>query len=354
MNRTLACFTRGLLRGCLLLSAGCSSSNDSASPSHADAGPWNASPSRDGAALGPASDAGSVFLGRTCQRDLDCGMGLVCLLSDSQTLGGEGAPGGYCTRSCTADPTFCQGLAPNAACHEFGTALAPSRYCVLGCEFGSSLAGQKCHGRRDVACTAPGQGVGSVGWCLPRCSSDQDCCNNPGSCRTTCDPVTGLCFYGQRAGAPIGSACSPGQPDICRGYCTPLSMIAGSSSAYVCTEACTVGAYPACGWAGPTFGPAGALCYSAVPAVANGAGAAAGDAGSCVALCGCDGDCPSPDTHCQPFDDVSLALATQRLGACVASAASAATACGGTASTDSAATPSAVGSAGVGGASGTL
>ncbi len=109
MNRTLARFTRGLFRGCLLLSAGCSSSNDSASPGHADAGPWKPSPTRDGAALGPASDAGSVFLGRTCQRDLDCGMGLVCLLSDSQTLGGEGAPGGYCTRSCTADPSACQG-----------------------------------------------------------------------------------------------------------------------------------------------------------------------------------------------------------------------------------------------------
>lgn len=112
MNRTLACFTRGLLHSCLLLPVGCSSSNDSAGLAGSDAGPWNRDSSRDGSPLGPASDAGNVFLGRTCQRDLDCGMDLVCLLPDSQTLGGEGAPGGYCTRSCAADPSLCQGWRP--------------------------------------------------------------------------------------------------------------------------------------------------------------------------------------------------------------------------------------------------
>ena len=354
MNRTLGRFVRSLLEGCLLLSAGCSSSNNSASIAGSFGGSGNAYPSQGGDALGPASDGASVFLGRTCQKDHDCGLGLVCLLSDSQTLGGEGAPGGYCTRSCADDPSVCQGLAPSAVCHEFGTSLAPSRYCVLGCAFGSSSAAEKCQGRRNVACTAPAEGDGSVGTCLPRCSSDHDCCTPSGSCPTRCDPATGLCFYGQREGAPIGSACSPAQPDVCRGTCTMLSTSDGSSTAQVCTEACTVGAYPACGWAGPSSGPAGAFCYSTVPVVTGGSRAEAGDAGSCVALCDCDRDCPSPNLYCQPFEDVSLTLATRRAGVCSAARASAKMACGGTASTDSATTPAMVGSAGIGagGASG--
>jgi hypothetical protein len=349
MNRTLGRFARSLLAGCLLLSAGCSSSSDSARAAGSQSGSANANPSQNGDALGPPSDGASVFLGRACEKDRDCGLGLVCLLSDSQTVGGEGAPGGYCTRSCAADPTSCQALAPAAVCHEFGTALAPSGYCVLGCDFGSSRAAEKCQGRRDVACTTSGE-------CLPLCSSDEDCCTASGSCPTRCDPATGLCFFGQREGASIGAACSPEQTGVCRGSCTTLTTSDGSSTptAHVCTEACTVGAYPACGWAGPSSGPAAALCYSTVPVVTGGSRAAAGNAGSCIALCDCDRDCPSRGLFCQPFEDVSLGLATGRAGVCSAARGSVRLGCGGTPGAASTATPAMVGSAGLGagGASG--
>jgi hypothetical protein len=354
MNRALYRFACHSLLGWLVLVAACSSGNDSGASLGANGGAANGAGARDGSSLGPASGAGNVFLGRSCQRDLDCGKGLVCLLPDSQTLGGEGAPGGYCTRNCAAAPASCVELAPNAACHEFGTALASSRYCVLGCEFGSSLAAEKCQGRRDVACTVVSDGAGSAGACLPRCSSDKDCCGNSGSCKTTCDPATGLCFYGQRKGLSIGSACSLGQQDLCRGFCTTLYGSDGSSTAHVCSEDCTGGDYPACGWAGPSSGPAGALCSSAVPGAAAGSSAAAGDAGYCVALCDCDRDCASAETRCQPFSDVSLALATQRTGACLPrTPTSVVTACGGTTSATSASPASALGSAGVGGGAGT-
>ena len=261
-----------------------------------------------GASLGGGGGAGpsQVFLGRACQTDVDCGELLRCLQSESLGDTDEAPAGGYCTIPCETE-AGCATFAPVASCREL---TGGRSYCVLGCEFGPAALGDKCHGRRDVACVATDDESSPT--CVPRCSDDAQCCSDSASCDSYCNPATGLCGTAPVEGQAIGAPCEgPGDPG-CRGNCV---QVADGMQDYVCTEVCTFGSFPACGWR-PSEGPAPAYCYFATEVV-DALGRAAGDGGLCAQLCDCDDDCDAA-YGCEPFADELDALATQRLGVCAA------------------------------------
>jgi hypothetical protein len=282
--------------------------NDSVGPTNG--GPTNGTGASDGsggAALGGSGGTGpvQVFLGRACETDVDCGELLRCLNASSVGDGDAVPAGGYCTIPC-ATQAGCVGFAPDASCRE----LAGGRtYCVLDCDFGPAALGDKCHGRLDVACAAIDDESSPA--CVPRCSDDSQCCADSAPCDSYCDPASGLCSSNVPDGLPIGTPCAgPGDPD-CRGIC---DAVAGDAQTHVCTELCTFGAFPACGWR-PSEGPATAYCHLTTEDVD--VERAAGDAGLCAQLCDCDDDCDST-LNCEPFVDERDALATQRAGVCTA------------------------------------
>ncbi len=243
----------------------------------------------------------SVFLGRACVTDVDCGERLRCLTTADNDVG---PAGGYCTIPCETD-AGCADFEVGAMCQRV---VGDRRHCVLPCDFGPAELGEKCHGRRDVACVATDVGSGPA--CLPRCNDDSQCCPDGESCERRCQPATGLCGLDIPTGEPSGTPCSGPMDASCRGSCV---AIGDGPDRYVCADLCTFGSFPACGWR-PSAGPAPAYCHFAVPRVER-LGRAAGDAGWCAALCDCDDDCQAP-LACQPFADERDASATHRVGVC--------------------------------------
>ncbi len=275
-------------------------------------------PAAGGATLGNegGSAVGTVFLGRRCITTVDCGHRLECLTVDSGVFAGEGPPGGYCTVPCDDDPGICEGFAPGATCQALGASAATGRFCGLGCVLGANGRDGKCHERRDTACvvspTAPESGV-----CVPRCNSDTDCCAPGVVCGPArfCDHASGLCAPQRATGLGVGAPCSGTADDACRGICREVP--GADPARFACSEPCTFGASPACGFV-PEEGVAAAYCYDADdPTVA--AGRVAGDGGWCVATCDCGADC-SEGLLCRAFDEPGIELATGRLGTCAGAA----------------------------------
>jgi hypothetical protein len=248
-------------------------------------------------------------LGAACTSDADCGDGTTCVPPDSIDLLGAGPANGMCTIECTGDPEIC--TRHGALC--LGNSRLKS-FCFEGCTFAQPPSGTnvKCHSRSEMACTPfyeatpvtcvddldcdpgvfciEGQCSLEFGFCLPQCNIDSDCPSG-----TFCDFGSalagglGLCRAQQPTGLATGEACDP-RADTCRGYCFPFSDTSG-----MCMDGCTFGPPPGCGWEGPSAGPADAICWDLL------AGTAFGDAGLCLELCDCDGDCAHPGNQCYPF-----------------------------------------------------
>lgn len=347
---------------------------------------------------GTGGSGGSVAtppqLGQQCISNFDCGDLLFCVPADQLLFDNGAAAHGYCTLPCTNN---CAALGSDAVCHDFGSAS----FCVRACSFGpiglTTFDPNKCLGRPDVACAPTyaassldlsctldaqcltGQKCGDtqrcldlVPVCLPSCNSDADC-----AAGLKCDPLDGLCRATVPTGKKIGEECTPtsaagdasgtggttsadaaadGGSRECRGSCLEIAAQAGAP-AYMCTESCTFGAFPSCGW-GPSLdggtldsgtfdsaadAPAGgnggnggnkgsggagtsdgastanradAFCMFASPEVRNGGGPSAGDRGSCGQLCDCNTDCLHPRMICRDFANVTIQQLLGRTGFC--------------------------------------
>lgn len=302
----------------LLLVAACSSADDDVGGAGSGSGGRSAGGAPGtggGGTLGGVGGAaaGTLFLGRRCVSSIDCGDRLDCVTVDSGMLDGAGPPGGYCTLPCGDSAEVCGQISDEASCRALGDGDGAA-YCVLACVPGSDDA--KCHGRRDTACESSEDNP-SGGVCVPRCNSDTDCCPVGVVCGPAryCDPGSGLCTAERPVGLPIGADCSGPDDDRCRGLCR--NVAGAEPERYACSERCTFGASPACGFS-PDHGPAAAYCFLADLAVV-GAARAAGDGGYCALTCDCDGQCGAGQV-CRPFEVAMDALATGRAGTCTGAA----------------------------------
>jgi hypothetical protein len=214
-------------------------------------------------------------LAAPCEIDAHCGPDAFCLTADapSEIFPAGGPAGGYCTRACTGD-LDCPG--EGSTCHRSGV-------CLLGCTFGPPLASwveplhdDKCRGREDLVC-AYFDGIESI--CRPICGSDEQC-----PAGLSCDRRSGLCTESPFSGEPNGSACStPGEPDVCEGFCI------NTGDSLVCASACVAGGAAVshdCG------GLENGFC-GFVPSNAG-----AGDLGMCTRACTTHGDCNAPSYLC--------------------------------------------------------
>jgi hypothetical protein len=272
-------------------------------------------------------------LGAACASDGECGEGLTCLEANSGALEGESPAKGYCTTTCT-DGSECTAFGNNHVCVNFGTAS----YCLEGCTFGPSgpIGGdfdpQKCHGRKEVACSPflasealgpcasgdcpKGQACGTDNQChtlypacTPQCGSDLECA--PGYC----NPRTGNCTTVQPTGKSIGEVCTPagdGGTEECRGRCYGFSDAPGN----FCSQLCGFGQDLQCEWEGPTSGPAPGICMYGFAAVFDNDGPGNGDLGLCAPLCDCNDDCKVDGWVCKPFQGTGWAEYTLRMGLC--------------------------------------
>jgi hypothetical protein len=216
---------------------------------------------------------------------------------DSGVFDGEGPAKGYCTVKCTYLAGICEMFSmtgqPPAQCVYFDG----QGYCLEGCEIGppglTQFDPNKCHGRTEVACAPINlTDIGYVGSaCFPQCNTDADCGGG-----LSCNPKTGLCSNTVSTGLPLGSECS----SPCAGKCATLFTSADEPFTTICTEQCTFGASPTCGWAGPGTGPAPAACL--YPAFTSAFGETGfGDLGHCGQLCDCNQDCSSASLTCVPW-----------------------------------------------------
>jgi hypothetical protein len=207
----------------------------------------------------------------------------VCLgPEDTSSAFGGGAPGGFCTKDCTADADCAQ---QGGVC--FQTTPKRTGLCTLACTLGPPINGvaglfqppspAKCRGRQDVRCAAntPTSGV-----CLPTCGEDSQCAGGH------CDPRTAICVGTPSTGDPTGAACDAGAtPTTCAGEC-----ILFNNGVAQCSEPCVLG-----GASPQSFDCGGAnqgLC--AFHPMSNGAG----DTGYCSPACTHQGDCQNPYFWC--------------------------------------------------------
>jgi hypothetical protein len=246
------------------------------------------------------SSVGQIAL--QCTSDADCGGDLGCVLpGDDDLVFGGGAPGGFCTKPCSADADC---VAEGGICYRPDPTEAGR--CTLACGFGppitdvaglfDPLPAVKCRARDDVRCISYGTTDGA---CIPTCGSDSQCYVSGGHC----DPRTAVCVTTPSGGDPNGSTCDPSKEvDTCAGLCVGFQT--GDS---MCSEPCVLGgagvASPACG------GPDEGLC--AFHPATNGAG----DTGFCTPSCGLQSDCQNPSFWC--FAVAPLTAVTQR-GYCFA------------------------------------
>lgn len=227
--------------------------------------------------------AGEVRVGAECITDRDCGFGLRCYDALSDSLGGGGPAGGYCSLPCST-AADCANVDANSGCG----ALGGEPLCIRLCEAGpSDPTAPKCLGRDDLTCVSllalgdePPAGARNLGICAPRCGSDSDC----GGRR--CDLGTGLCMDEVAGGAPLGAACDSAA-ECASGVCGAPS----TAAARFCSAFCTLGV-PGCGFDG-SEPKIGAACV--LPIVA---GEGDGDRGLCLELCDTADDCLEPGSTC--------------------------------------------------------
>ena len=197
-------------------------------------------------------------LGAPCTDDSQCGAdGSVCLqateaawVADGNVADGTGPAGGYCSVDCSA---YYDGTSDVDPCAALG-GQCYLRWCLEGCSFGTSDAGTKCHGRKDVACStvAVKSGQSPSPACYPICSPSSDC--GPGR---VCDPQRSRCIDVSHAhtGEPDGAACSTssdaGYPGCSQCAATSISVAGvapdGGDPPRICASRCVYGVGFDCG-----------------------------------------------------------------------------------------------------------
>jgi len=248
--------------------------------------------------------------------DAECGAGLTCITTNATVFDGEGPAKGYCTTDCAADNTVCGQFDPKSVCLQYDNGKA---YCMEGCTFGPASLPQfdpsKCHGRQEVACRPLFDSVGNftVAACLPQCNASSDCGTG-----LSCNPRTGLCTTTSPIGKSVGETCVQaldGGTEECKGFCTGIVHQSSQQPfTYVCTEGCTTGASPSCGWAGPGTTPAPAACLFSSTVIIDNGGPGLGDLGSCGQLCDCNSDCKSSAFVCRAWTGSTAAQLTAFFG----------------------------------------
>jgi hypothetical protein len=244
-------------------------------------------------------------LGGPCEGNDDCNGGMHCITATGHELLGGGAPRGYCTQACDADPTVCGSLDPKGVCGPFDTAPVP-RWCLLGCDAGASpfsFSDDICRGRRDVACSPLGAGTGElVTACRPFCGSDADCPDG-----RYCHIALGACVDEKPTGKPVGAKCSAQQvPDPCAGLCLEN----------FCAGYCVMGTEGQAGACGsPMSGAQSGACLYNLDTVNGFSSAGFGDMAVCAPLCDCTAQCAFEDEYCMPLGG-DLPQATGRGGYC--------------------------------------
>jgi hypothetical protein len=288
-----------------------------------DAGAVDSGTNRDGASRedgsAPSTDAGGGedvippgtpdpdLFGTPCIKTLDCGPGLVCVTSSSNTYGG-GMPNGLCTLDCSADilspvdtASVCARISDTAVCAQASPTKA---FCTEGCTFGSGVdPSDKCHGRKDMACTTDALGTS---FCRTVCRGDFDCGGR------ICDLASGLCkdSLPSYRKLPIGTKCDPGAaPDPCEGVCIELDDGSGPTGIGFCSGYCRLGATPNCGASPSSSAPPTASCLYGGEDTPD-----LGDVAICAPLCDCNDDCASRDFICDPAPGLMAQLG--RLGTC--------------------------------------
>lgn len=238
-----------------------------------------------GGSGGSAGSGVEGVIGRDCESEADCDMGLDCLTPDSDALGSGGPAHGICTFACAPGGADCEGYDSNSTCVEFDWDIA---YCMRQCTPGAE--DDKCLGRMDTICDKmacaldypdacegidcvsercdPGGGQATV--CLPRCNTDDDC-----PAGRHCDHRRGFCSSEMSTGKRFGESCTPGA-NQCAGWCDP--------DYEVCLEACALGVYPSC--ASESVNEGSAACLLVFEGTAD-----VLDAGTCAGLCDCSTDC---------------------------------------------------------------
>lgn len=269
----------------------------------------------DGSAFG-ACDCGALstdvagIIGARCESDGDCAGGARCLsASGNDFYGAGGAAGGYCTFECT-DTVECTDRDPFSTCSPVGPDGAS--ICIRTCLSGEAEPGEaKCLNRPDVACESlaaqkiePFNGAPQLGFCVPRCGSDEEC-----PAGRFCHRQAGICTDFRSPGASVGAACSTS--DACDGReCEGRVDGVGT-----CTAHCVLGSLSGCGY-GRDAASRDAACV--VPVVAAGNfSEGPGDLGFCLELCDLDADCQQADAGfgCRPLSP-GLATFLGRSGAC--------------------------------------
>ncbi len=253
----------------------------------------------------PGAGARVGLVGSPCSSGTDCGSApAFCIPSSSDAEFGAGGPqGGFCSLPCTSN-TECLAVDAQSGCNtELG-------FCLGRCTPGANAA--KCGLERALACVP--QAGAELGVCLPTCTSDAAC--GPGR---SCDlGATGLCRDLPAAGAGVGAPCTRETEStdcaggICLSYRDPLDGVTVVAS--FCSANCIFGRVEGCGFGEPSSAPRGAACLQ----LQDPAGAA-GDLGYCLELCDESSDCQqgAAGWACEPFADLSSALALGRAGRCL-------------------------------------
>ncbi|HKQ71378.1 MAG TPA: hypothetical protein VJT73_18670 [Polyangiaceae bacterium] len=248
-------------------------------------------------------DGSTASLGRVCAVDADC-TGLACVKASDSTMAGGGPAHGYCSTPCSlSDDPICAAI--GGKCLDFSRKAGgpPETWCVQICQRGGAASSlDKCHARRDVACTAASVNGGvpsGDGYCLPTCNADLDC--GP----RHCDPLYGVCVDAVSSGAPTGTSCAA--PVIDGGDAAPATMCSGSclsigSTTRVCAQRCAYQSPDACHL--PDADADGGIgAYSACLFVSSNTGP--GDEAHCGQLCDSVTDCldqSDPGVYCDKSD----------------------------------------------------
>jgi len=285
--------------------SGCSSSSGNGSPKGGilEGGSTGGASAGGGAGTGGSSGTGGATsssnspIGKSCLVDGDCVAGLTCITTASNTLGGGGPPGGFCSLDCSGDggQATCAQYDPGATCL---LASDTQAFCFEGCTVGSQDA-NKCHGRSDMACNqatdSTGAPVTGDDYCAPACRGDFDCKGRK------CDLASGLCVDTTTGTGklPLGSQCTPGaKVDQCTGVC--IQFTDGTSTYPTCSGLCTLGQL-GCDQDPSSTAPPDSVCNLPISATAT-----VGDSGFCAQLCDCDSQCRFPGFICQTLPTAAV------------------------------------------------
>lgn len=274
-------------------------------------GGGNATGGSPGNAGGSSGSTGSSSLiGQPCLKDTDCGTdGLTCLADSSEDYLSGGVSHGICTLDCSADILAavsdvgtCSKVDATAIC--VGTTPAKA-YCLESCTVGPpSAAENKCHNRKDMACSDPRDR--GIGYCKPVCRGDFDCG------KRFCDLSSGVCVdkIDSSRKLPIGSKCDPNSDvDPCHGACVGiLEGDASTTQVGFCSGYCKLGEQNGCGF-DPSSTSVDAFCLFGTSQLSDFA-----DLGFCAQVCDCNDDCLNPDFVCSTVTGLSDIIS--RPGAC--------------------------------------